>query len=518
MCGSGWSEGASSHAIRRREVEPEQEAPDRGARPRRWRRAPRARATSPVGPVVVELQLDRVERVGVLGHGGAQRPGRPRDRSRDRSTRSSHQGPSRSSMPGTLRPQRPRGPRASASTRLGGGVQPSTGRSGRRAQARAARWRRRGRRRERGEPVAEAPVDHRLRRPQHGHRLAPAPRGRRRAGAASACVSRPRRRWVGRTPTSVTPATGTSPPGTVSRREKMPVPATIRSPSRSTSVRSGSSTRSQRSASSSRGVVVERRPTSPRRTAGTSSGCDRRRLHGRQLMHTPAPCRSGSSPARARTRCRASRAPGPSRWRPPWGEALVSRGDVRGRRGAAHLAPRRGPPRGSRTTSRTARTSRRWPTLGADGVLAVTVCGAVDPAVELGSLVCFDDLHFLANRLGDGELCTFFTEPGDARARALDLRGPVLGAAARARCSTARREAGVRDARRRLLRPRRRAALQHARRDPRARGLRRHRGVADRRARRPCCAARPSCPYALLGYLTDYANGVHGGGDAGRRR
>src|SRR3954471_7162431 len=30
---------------------------------------------------------------------------------------------------------------------------------------------------------------------------------------------------------------------------------------------------------------------------------------------------------------------------------------------------------------------------GADCVLAVTVCGAVDPTVALGSLVVFDDLH-----------------------------------------------------------------------------------------------------------------------------
>ena len=41
-------------------------------------------------------------------------------------------------------------------------------------------------------------------------------------------------------------------------------------------------------------------------------------------------------------------------------------------------------------------------------MIAVTVCGAVDPAVELGSLICFDDLHFLANRLADGALCTFY--------------------------------------------------------------------------------------------------------------
>src|SRR2546427_9062854 len=50
--------------------------------------------------------------------------------------------------------------------------------------------------------------------------------------------------------------------------------------------------------------------------------------------------------------------------------------------------------------------------LGADCVLAVTVCGAVDPSVPLGSLIVFDDLHFLANRLADGSLCTLYDEPG----------------------------------------------------------------------------------------------------------
>ncbi len=50
--------------------------------------------------------------------------------------------------------------------------------------------------------------------------------------------------------------------------------------------------------------------------------------------------------------------------------------------------------------------------LGAEAVLAATVCGAVDPNLELGSLVVFDDLHFPSNRLPDGSLCTFFIEPG----------------------------------------------------------------------------------------------------------
>ncbi|MEV4423327.1 MTAP family purine nucleoside phosphorylase [Patulibacter sp. NPDC049589] len=50
--------------------------------------------------------------------------------------------------------------------------------------------------------------------------------------------------------------------------------------------------------------------------------------------------------------------------------------------------------------------------LAVDAVLAVTVCGTCDPDAELGSLVVFDDLHFLQNRLADGSLCTLHTEPG----------------------------------------------------------------------------------------------------------
>jgi purine nucleoside phosphorylase len=51
--------------------------------------------------------------------------------------------------------------------------------------------------------------------------------------------------------------------------------------------------------------------------------------------------------------------------------------------------------------------------LGATAVIGCTACGAVDPTLELGSLVVFDDLHFISNRLPDGSLCTFFTKPGD---------------------------------------------------------------------------------------------------------
>src|SRR3954452_20190683 len=102
---------------------------------------------------------------------------------------------------------------------------------------------------------------------------------------------------------------------------------------------------------------------------------------------------------------------GPAPVATPWGDALVSRGEWAGvdvlhvsRHGAGH-------PRLSNHVTHRANIAA-LKQLGATGVLAVTVCGAVDPSAELGSVVCFDDLHFLTNRLADGSLCTFFTEPG----------------------------------------------------------------------------------------------------------
>jgi purine nucleoside phosphorylase len=49
--------------------------------------------------------------------------------------------------------------------------------------------------------------------------------------------------------------------------------------------------------------------------------------------------------------------------------------------------------------------------LGARALVSTTVCGAVDPSLELGQLIVFDDLHFPSNRLADGSLCTLFTGP-----------------------------------------------------------------------------------------------------------
>jgi 5'-methylthioadenosine phosphorylase len=69
--------------------------------------------------------------------------------------------------------------------------------------------------------------------------------------------------------------------------------------------------------------------------------------------------------------------------------------------------------------------------LGATAVVACTACGAVDPTLALGSLVVFDDLHFPVNRLPDGTLCTFFTEPGDRRRGHWILHGGPFSAGVR---------------------------------------------------------------------------------------
>jgi purine nucleoside phosphorylase len=96
----------------------------------------------------------------------------------------------------------------------------------------------------------------------------------------------------------------------------------------------------------------------------------------------------------------------------PFGPVEVSSGSFAGveilhvsRHGAGH----------ARLSSQVTHRADIWALgrLGADAVIGCTACGAVDPRLDLGSLVVFDDLHFISNRLPDGSLCTFFTEPGD---------------------------------------------------------------------------------------------------------
>jgi purine nucleoside phosphorylase len=144
--------------------------------------------------------------------------------------------------------------------------------------------------------------------------------------------------------------------------------------------------------------------------------------------------------------------------------------------------------------------------LGAQAILAVTVCGALDPQLELGTLIVFDDLHFLANRLPDGSLCTLYATPGQPR-RGHWIYDRPFSEPLRAALLESARQTG------------------HAARDGGCYGHvdgPRFNTRAEIRMLQSCgvtavsqtagpetvLAGEAEIPYALLGYATDYANGV----------
>lgn len=188
-----------------------------------------------------------------------------------------------------------------------------------------------------------------------------------------------------------------------------------------------------------------------------------------------------------------------------WGEATVTHGSFGGRE-VLHLSRHgKGHPRLSNHVEHRANVTA-LKAAGATGVLAVTVCGAVDPSVPLGSLLCFEDLHFLGNRLPDGSLCTLFDEPGGAgrghwifgEPFAPPLRAALLAGAERS-------GAPIRDG----------GCYGHVD-GPRFNTKAEIRGLAAcgvSAVSQTACAEAVLCgeaelPYALLGYATDYANGV----------
>ncbi|MDQ8043576.1 MAG: MTAP family purine nucleoside phosphorylase [Solirubrobacteraceae bacterium] len=143
---------------------------------------------------------------------------------------------------------------------------------------------------------------------------------------------------------------------------------------------------------------------------------------------------------------------------------------------------------------------------GVDAILAVTVCGAVDPGVPLGSLIAFDDLHFLGNRLPDGSLCTLQTEPGVpgrshwvyGKPFSEQLRNALRGGAADA--GFACRADGCYG---HVDGPRFNTAA-----EIRTLAQAGVTAVSQTGGPETVLAGEAGIPYALLGYATDYANGV----------
>ncbi len=144
--------------------------------------------------------------------------------------------------------------------------------------------------------------------------------------------------------------------------------------------------------------------------------------------------------------------------------------------------------------------------LRADAILAVTVCGTLDAEMALGSLVVFDDLHFLVNRLGDGSLCTLWDEPGEKGRGHWVFEDPFSKPLRQALLAAAR-ELGheVRDGGcyGHVDGPRFNTKIEIA--QLRAAGVT---CVSQTAGPETVLAGEAEIPYALLGYATDYANGI----------
>ena len=144
--------------------------------------------------------------------------------------------------------------------------------------------------------------------------------------------------------------------------------------------------------------------------------------------------------------------------------------------------------------------------LGARAVLAVTVCGATDSTLGLGELVVFDDLHFLANRLADGSLCTLHDRPGTPGRGHWVFEDP-FSEPLRAALLDGARERGhaVRDGGcyGHVDGPRFNTKAEI--RSLRAVGVS---AVSQTAGPETVLAGEAELPYALMGYATDYANGV----------
>jgi 5'-methylthioadenosine phosphorylase len=138
--------------------------------------------------------------------------------------------------------------------------------------------------------------------------------------------------------------------------------------------------------------------------------------------------------------------------------------------------------------------------------VGLTACGAVDREVPLGSLLVFDDLHFPSNRLPDGSLCTWFAEPGDPR-RAHWIFDRPFSEGLRAVLLTAAHAAGVpvvgSGCYGHVDGPRFNSRSEIA--ALRAAGVA---AVSQTGGPEIVLAGEAELPYALLGFATDYANGV----------
>ena len=190
----------------------------------------------------------------------------------------------------------------------------------------------------------------------------------------------------------------------------------------------------------------------------------------------------------------------------PWGPAALTRGTLAGT-DAIHLS-RHGDGH-ARLSNQVNHRANVWALreAGCRAVVGCTACGAVDRRLSLGTIVVFDDLHFPVNRLADGSICSFHVEEGDP-ARGHWIYESPFAADVRAALVQGAVDAGVE--------PRDRGCYGHVD-GPRfntrteiaqlaAAGVT---AVSQTAGPETVLCGEAGLPYALMGFATDYANGVH---------
>ena len=189
----------------------------------------------------------------------------------------------------------------------------------------------------------------------------------------------------------------------------------------------------------------------------------------------------------------------------PYGDALVTRGELSGIE-LLHIARHeQGHVRlSNHVCHRTNVYALRR--LGAECAIGVSVCGAVDPSAGPGSLVVFDDLHFVTNRLSDGSLCTFYDRRGDPERGHWIFDRPFSGAVRRAlleACSELDNPFLEEGCYGHVDGPR-----FNSRAEVRSLALAGVTAISQTCGPEAVLCGEIELPYALLGYVTDYANGV----------
>ena len=141
-----------------------------------------------------------------------------------------------------------------------------------------------------------------------------------------------------------------------------------------------------------------------------------------------------------------------------------------------------------------------------DALISLTVCGSLDAGIAPGALLVFDDLYFPDNRLPDGTPCTWHHQPGKPgrghwifdRPFCEPLRQHALAAAADEQVSALDggcygHVAGPRFNSRAEIRALARAGVT---------------AVSQTAGPEIVLAGEAELPMLLLGYVTDYANGI----------